>query len=84
MRIGQSHRNAECPNRNGPSSGGRSWGHLRGNGAGRPVTFSYQPITSSSPPLISFDHFQVSCGDGPVDYVDIVQFRHTGLARRSQ
>ena len=34
MRIGQSHRNAECPNRNGPSSGGRSWGRLRGNGAG--------------------------------------------------
>ena len=34
MRIGQSHRNAECPNGNGPSSGGRSWGHLRGNGAG--------------------------------------------------
>jgi hypothetical protein len=34
MRIGQSHRNAECPNRNGPSSGGRSWGHPRGNGAG--------------------------------------------------
>jgi hypothetical protein len=50
---------------------------------GRPATFSYQPITSGSPSLISFAHFQVSCGDGPVDYVDIVQFRHTGLARRS-
>jgi hypothetical protein len=86
MRIGQSHRNAECPNRNGPSSGGGDEaGAILGETARRrPVTFSYQPITSGSPPLISFAHFQVSCGDGPVDYGDSVQFRHTSLARRSQ
>jgi hypothetical protein len=43
------------------------------------VTFSHQPITSGSPPLISFAQFQVSCGDGPVDYGDSVQFRHMSL-----
>jgi hypothetical protein len=84
MRIGQGHRNAECPNGNGPSSGGEAGAILGETARGRPVTFSYQPTTSGSPPLISFAQFQVSCGDGPVDYGDSVQFRHTSLARRSQ
>jgi hypothetical protein len=34
MRIGQSHRNARVPQETAPVRGGRSWGHLRGNGAG--------------------------------------------------
>jgi len=41
--------------RNGPSSGGRSWGHLGGNVVGRrPATFGYQEIISGSPPLLNF------------------------------
>jgi hypothetical protein len=42
------------PQRNGPSSGGRSWGHLGETARGRLATFGYQPITSRSPPLLNF------------------------------
>jgi hypothetical protein len=62
-----------APTETAPVRGGRSWGHLRGNGAGAARDVQLQPITSGSPPLISFAHFQVSCGDGPVDYGDSVQ-----------
>src|SRR5258708_751749 len=57
MRIGQSHRNAECLNGNGPSSGGEAGAILGETARGRPVTFSYQPTTSGSLPLISFAQF---------------------------
>jgi hypothetical protein len=84
MRIGQSHRNASAPTETAPVRGDEAGAILGETARGRPVTFSYQPTTSGSPRLISFAQFQVSCGGGPVDYGDSVQFRHTSLARRSQ